>query len=84
LGTLALPAQVKNLSRHGLYLASEMLDNEGAEVSVSIDLPARKVSLQLAGQVVRRGQGGMAIAFSPLGKHAQRDLANFLLQAQSA
>lgn len=77
---------VANLSRDGLFLRSEFLDEAGAEVSVSFELPDEEEPVALRGQVVRVHDGtlcpGMAIRFTEVGDGVQRKLAMFMQKRQ--
>ena len=73
---------VANLSRNGLFLRSEYLDEAGAEVSVSFELPGESDPVALRGQVVRVNDGalcpGMAIRFTQVPEGVQQKLAMFM------
>jgi uncharacterized protein (TIGR02266 family) len=75
---------VSDLSRHGLFLRCEYLDESGGEVSLDLDLPGRNNPLSLAGEVVRVDttpmSSGMAIRFGSLGDETRRALANFMIE----
>lgn len=73
---------VANLSRNGLFLRSDYLDEAGAEVSVSFELPGEPHPVALRGQVVRVNDGalcpGMAIRFTQVPDGVERKLAMFM------
>jgi hypothetical protein len=74
---------VLDLSRLGLFLRSEFLDEPGASGSIDLELPDGE-SLRLPGEVVRvetaSDRAGMAIRFGTLTDDARRPLANFLIE----
>ena len=82
--TVALHGHVADLSRNGLFLRSEYLDGEGAEVELEIELPGSSGPLQISGQVVwvdqRPNCSGMGIQFRELEELARRALANFVIE----
>ena len=73
---------VANLSRNGLFLRSDYLDEAGVEVSVSFELPGEPHPVALRGEVVRVNDGalcpGMAIRFTHVPDGVQRKLAMFM------
>jgi hypothetical protein len=77
---------VANLSRDGLFLRSAFLDEDGAEVSVSFELPGEERPVALLGRVVRVHGGtlcpGMAIRFTQVAEGVQRKLAMFMQKRQ--
>ncbi len=78
----SLVGWVANLSRNGLFLRSEFLDEAGVEVSVSFELPGESHPVALRGEVVRVHEGtvcpGMAIRFTQVPDGVQRKLAMFM------
>lgn len=78
----SLQGWVANLSRNGLFLRSDYLDDPGSEVRVSFDLPGDPHPLAVCGQVVRVHDNplcpGMAIRFTQVPEPARRKLANFM------
>jgi len=77
-----LAGWVANLSRIGLFLRSDLLDQAGAEVSISFELPDEAQPLALRGRVVRVHEGatcpGMAIRFTQVPDGVERKLAMFM------
>jgi hypothetical protein len=77
---------VANLSRNGLFLRSECLDEAGADVSVSFELPDEPQPVALRGLVVRVDDGalcpGMAIRFTRVPDGVQRKLVMFMQKRQ--
>ena len=77
---------VTNLSRNGMFLRSEFLDDAGADVSVSFELPDEAQPVSLRGQVVRVHDGalcpGMAIRFTQVLDGVKRKLAMFMQKRQ--
>ena len=73
---------VSNLSRSGLFLRSQYLDEHGTEVDVSFDLPGEKIPVAVRGRVVRVNDGplcpGMAIHFTRVPDLARRRLTEFM------
>jgi len=74
---------VLDLSRLGLFLASEFLDEPGAEGTIDLELPDGE-ALRLPGEIVRvdtaPDRPGMAIRFGALNDEMRRPLANFLIE----
>ena len=74
---------VLDLSRRGLFLRAEFLDEPGATGSIDLELPDGE-SLRLPGEVVRvetsSDHAGMAIRFGNLSDEARRPLANFMME----
>lgn len=85
---LAVVGWVANLSRNGMFLRSEYLDEAGAEVSVSFALPDEQHPVALRGQVVRVNDGalcpGMAIRFTQVPDGVKRKLVMFMRKRQDA
>jgi len=83
---LSLAGWVANLSRNGLFLRSERLDEPGADVSVSFELPDEAQPVALRGQVVRVHEGtlcpGMGIRFTRVPDGVQRKLVMFMQKRQ--
>jgi uncharacterized protein (TIGR02266 family) len=73
---------VANVSRRGMFLRSQYVDERGAEVEVSFALPGDRQPLALSGQVVRVHESslcpGMAIRFVGVPEAARRKLAEFM------
>ena len=76
---------VDSLSRTGLFLRADLLDTEGTEAELVLDLPGADEPLHLPGEVVRvdhrPGKSGMGIRFGSLGDGARRPLANFMIES---
>jgi uncharacterized protein (TIGR02266 family) len=81
---LALEGRVANLSRHGMFLRSDYLDDLGTPVAVDLEVPGRGIRLRLAGEVVRVNTEplscGMGIRFSVLDTWVRRELANLVIE----
>jgi uncharacterized protein (TIGR02266 family) len=73
---------VANVSRNGIFLRSQYVDNRGAEVDVSFALPGDRQPVAATGKVVRVHESslcpGMAIRFVEIPDPARRRLADFL------
>lgn len=74
---------VCDLSRLGLFLQSDYLDEPGATGTVEFDLPDGE-ALRLPGEIVRvdadTDRPGMAIRFGHLSDATRRPLANFMIE----
>jgi hypothetical protein len=81
--TLDLDGRVANLSRSGMFLRAEFLDDAGAEVDLELDT-GKEPPLRLRGEVVwvdlRPLRSGMGIRFGELDAVALRALANLLIE----
>ena len=81
---LSLEGRVCDLSRHGLFLRSDFLDDLGTPVAVDLEVPNRGIRLRLAGEVVRVDTSpmtsGMGIRFSVLDTWVRRELANLVIE----
>jgi hypothetical protein len=81
-GTL-IEGWVVDLSRRGLFLAADFLDEPGATGSIDVELPDGE-NLRLPAEVVRveasQDRAGMAIRFGALTDDARRPLANFMIE----
>jgi hypothetical protein len=81
---LALEGRVCDLSRNGLFLRSEYLDELGTAVAVDLEVPGQGVRLELVGEVVRVDtrplSAGMGIRFGGLETGVCRDLANLVIE----
>ncbi len=82
--TLTLSGKVANLSRHGLFLLTDVCDGSGADAELTLDLPDAPSPLSLKGRVVRVDTPGMAIQFQHLAAAESRLLANFMIEHSSA
>jgi hypothetical protein len=75
---------VCDLSRLGLFLRSDYLDEPGATGTVDLELPDG-APLRLPGEVVRvetsPDTAGMAIRFAALPDDTRRPLANFMIES---
>jgi c-di-GMP-binding flagellar brake protein YcgR len=80
---LSLDARAANLSRTGLFITSEYLDEIGETATLTLDLPGED-PIEVSGKVVRTdaepGTAGMGIYFASLGQQHRRALANFMIQ----
>jgi uncharacterized protein (TIGR02266 family) len=74
---------VCDLSRLGLFLQSDYLDEPGSHGTVDLELPDGE-PLRLPGEIVRvdtdTERPGMAIRFDDLPDAARRPLANFMIE----
>ena len=81
---IALEGRVANLSRCGLFLRSEFLDDQGAQVKVGLNLPGGLGDVEIAGEVVRVDvspmHSGMGIRFGSMSAPVRRALANFMIE----
>ena len=81
--TLDLDGRVSNLSRSGLFLHAEYLDDTGSEVDVELQVAGHE-PLKLRGEVVwvdiRPLSAGMGIRFGELDARARRALANLVIE----
>ena len=75
---------VSDISRMGLFLRAEHLDDEGARGTIDLEIP-KHAPLRLSGQVVRvvnaNGHSGMGIRFDHLPEEARRPLANLMIES---
>jgi uncharacterized protein (TIGR02266 family) len=75
---------VSDLSRGGLFLRTDYLDEPGSQGTVDLDLPGGDEPLRLPGAVVRvdtsPDRAGMAIRFDALPTEMRRPLANFMIE----
>jgi uncharacterized protein (TIGR02266 family) len=73
---------VANVSRNGMFLRSQYVDEHGAAVEVSFALPGDRQPVALTGTVVRVHESplcpGMAIRFVGMAEVARRRLAEFM------
>ena len=80
----ALEGWVNNLSRYGMFIRSDFLDDQGAQVNVNLTIPGHDDPLQLVGEVVRVDtrplSSGMGIRFSSMATPIRRALANFMIE----
>lgn len=79
---------VSDLSRLGLFLCSDYLDQPGATGTIDLELPDHLVGstpLRLTGEIVRvettPDRAGMGIRFDALTDDARRPLANFMIES---
>src|SRR5262245_31182488 len=81
--TLDLDGRVANLSRRGMFLRADFLDDEGSEVDLELDIKGAE-PLRLRGEVVwvdlRPLRSGMGIRFGDLDAQALRALANLVIE----
>lgn len=79
----SLSGWVSNLSRSGLFLRSQYLDDRGSEVDISFDLPGESQPVSVRGRVVRVHDSplcpGMAIRFTQVSDRVRRRLADFMV-----
>ncbi len=75
---------VSDISRLGLFLRAEHLDNAGARGTIDLELP-KSPPLRLRGEVVRvvlaNGVSGMGIRFDHVPDEARRPLANLMIES---
>ena len=80
----AIEGWVANLSRHGMFIRSDYLDNHGARVRIDLTIPGHEDPLELDGEVVRVEtsplSSGMGIRFSGMAAPIRRALANFMIE----
>lgn len=73
---------VANVSRNGMFLRSQYVDERGAEVEVSFALPGDGQHIAMTGTVVRVHESslcpGMAIRFVEIPDPARRRLSEFM------
>ena len=73
---------VANVSRHGMFLRSQYVDERGAEVEVSFALPGDRHPVAVTGRVVRVHESslcpGMGIRFVQMPVTAKRRLSEFM------
>ena len=78
----SLVGWVANVSRNGMFLRSQYVDERGAEVEVSFALPGDRQPLVVSGKVVRVHESslcpGMAIRFVQIPEVARRRLVDFM------
>ena len=78
----ALTGWVANVSRNGMFIRSQYLDECGADVRIGFALPGEKQPVAMAGRVVRVNDSplcpGMAIRFTQVPDVARRRLAEFM------
>ena len=78
----SLVGWVANVSRNGMFLRSQYVDERGAEVEVSFALPGDRQPLAVTGKVVRVHESalcpGMAIRFVQMPEVARRRLVDFM------
>lgn len=82
-GDVSLSGRVSSLSRTGVYLQADVIDDAGAGAMLSLSLPGDPHPLELSGVVVRVNAEhgpGMGIRFGELAGVVQRRLANFMIQ----
>lgn len=81
--TLDLDGRVSNLSRSGMFLHADYLDDTGSEVDVELVVAGRE-PLRLRGEVVwvdaRPLSAGMGIRFGELDDQVRRALANLVIE----
>jgi hypothetical protein len=75
---------VLDLSRRGLFLCSDYLDEPGANGEIEVELPDGE-ALKLPGEIVRvetsSERAGMAFRFGALPDDTRRPLANFMIES---
>ncbi len=82
--TVAMETWVADLSRNGLFVRSELLDEAGTRAAVELVVPGSDDPLHLAGEVVRVEMSplssGMGIRFNHLADPVRRALANLVIE----
>jgi c-di-GMP-binding flagellar brake protein YcgR len=83
--SVSLSGWVANLSRHGLFLRSDFLDETGARAQVDVAIPGDDGGpITLEGEVVRvvedPGASGMGIRFRDVDPGVRQRLANFMIE----
>ncbi len=80
--SMDMSTPVTNLSRTGLFLAAQFLDDPGSMVAISLHLPSEPKPIAIAGRVVRvdmrPGSSGMGIRFTDLSWRSRQSLARFM------
>jgi hypothetical protein len=82
-GHVSTSGRVSSLSRTGVYLHTDVIDDTGAGAMLSLSLPGDPDPLELSGTVVRINSEhgpGMGIRFGELAGVVQRRLANFMIE----
>ena len=78
-----LDGVVEDLSRSGMFIATDVLDVLGADARIEVDLPG-EAPVQVRGEVVRVGERdgkkGLAIRIAR-DDEARRPLANFMMRS---
>jgi len=78
----SLVGWVANVSRNGMFLRSQYVDERGAEVEVSFALPGDRQQIAVTGTVVRVHESslcpGMAIRFVEIPDLVRRRLRDFM------
>ncbi len=85
--SMGLNGFVVSISRSGLFLSSEFLDDHGGVVEIGLQLPGEPQPVQLSGRVVRietrSHSAGMGIHFSDLSWQTRLSLARFVEDSRS-
>lgn len=85
--TMVLRGRVTNLSKTGLFVESEFLDDPGTNVALSLILATDKRPLAIAGRVARADaeptKSGMGIQFTDLSDKSRERLARYIEDAHS-
>lgn len=85
--TMVLRGRVTNLSKSGLFVESEFLDDPGTVVALSLTLSANMSPLAIAGRVARAEseptKSGMGIQFTDLSVKSRQRLARYIEDAHS-
>ncbi len=85
--SMGLSGFVVSISRSGLFLSSEFLDDHGSVVEIGLQLPGDPQPIQLAGRVVRietrSHSAGMGVHFTDLSWQTRLSLARFVEDSRS-
>lgn len=85
--SLELSCQVVCISRTGLFLNSDYLDELGSIVALNLRLPTEPAPVRLAGRVVRvvalTQIAGMGIQFTDLSWRTRQSIVRFVEEANS-
>lgn len=86
--SMDMSGPVTNLSRTGLFLRAQFLDDPGSIVAISLQLPSEAKPIAIAGRVVRvdmrEGASGMGIRFTDLSWRSRQRLARFIESTRQA
>ncbi|MCP4445170.1 MAG: hypothetical protein GY811_07490 [Myxococcales bacterium] len=85
--SMQLAGSVLCISRTGLFLCSDYLDEEGSMVALDLKLPTESECVHLAGRVARAEtiapSAGMGIQFTDLSPRSKVCITRFLEEADS-
>jgi uncharacterized protein (TIGR02266 family) len=85
--SMSMAGVISNLSRTGVFMRSEFLDDEGSRITLHIVLGKSPDRLAVDGEVVRVDarptRSGMGIRFTDLSAASRQKLANFVIKEGS-